>query len=37
MLHLHPDGSPQIIVIGPDLEAGQRPPAARDLILALTR
>jgi uncharacterized protein len=25
MLHLHPDGSHQIIVIGPDLEAGQRP------------
>ncbi len=25
MLHLHPDGTHQILVIGPDLEAGQRP------------
>jgi predicted cupin superfamily sugar epimerase len=25
MLHLHPDGSHRITVIGPDLEAGQRP------------
>jgi predicted cupin superfamily sugar epimerase len=25
MLHLHPDGTHQVIVVGPDLEAGQRP------------
>jgi predicted cupin superfamily sugar epimerase len=25
MLHLHPDGSHRVLVIGPDLEAGQRP------------
>jgi hypothetical protein len=25
MLHLHPDGTHQIIVLGPDLETGQRP------------
>jgi predicted cupin superfamily sugar epimerase len=25
MLHLHPDGTHRIVVIGPDLEAGQRP------------
>ena len=25
MLHLHPDGSHQVVVLGPDLEAGQRP------------
>ncbi len=25
MLHLHPDGTHQVLVIGPDLEAGQRP------------
>lgn len=25
MLHLHPDGSHQLVVIGPDLEAGHRP------------
>ncbi|HEX9746987.1 MAG TPA: cupin domain-containing protein [Methylomirabilota bacterium] len=25
MLHLHPDGSHRIILIGPNLEAGQRP------------
>jgi predicted cupin superfamily sugar epimerase len=25
MLHLHPDGSHRITVIGPDLEAGHRP------------
>jgi predicted cupin superfamily sugar epimerase len=25
MLHLHPDGSHRIVVIGPDLEGGQRP------------
>jgi predicted cupin superfamily sugar epimerase len=25
MLHLHPDGTHQITILGPDLEAGQRP------------
>ncbi|HKC05470.1 MAG TPA: cupin domain-containing protein [Methylomirabilota bacterium] len=25
MLHLHPDGTHQVLVVGPDLEAGQRP------------
>ena len=25
MLHLHPDGTHQVVVIGPDLEAGQTP------------
>ncbi len=29
MLQLHPDGSHRVVLIGPDLEAGQRPPGHR--------